>query len=383
MLAPASAGPVVENMRLTTDIRPALRISMLACGFAALALGTGAGLARMGWQFPLPRADLAAWHGALMVSGFFGTLISLERAVALSERWAYAAPLAGALGVIFSLAIPVPQLAAGLAALASLIFVCASTAIFLRQRALSTLTLVLGAVSWLAGNALWLFAGSIPAATPWWIGFLVLTIAGERLELSRLLPPSPRAKMLFGAIVAVFFVAQALTLVARDAGWTLLAATLLTLSLWLARQDVARRTVREHGLTRFIALCLLSGYAWLAMGAIALLVGGTAYGSATWDTGLHAVMLGFVFSMVFGHAPIIFPAVTRAAVPYHRSFYLPLALLHISLALRIAGSLGGMADWRQAGGAANALALLLFVLSTISAVVRGKLAVRRDAGRIG
>jgi len=169
----------------------------------------------------------------------------------------------------------------------------------------------------------------------------------------------------------------------RDAGWPLLAAALLALSLRLARQDVARRTVRKRGLTRFIAVCLLSGYAWLALGAIALLAGGTDYGSAAWDAGLNAVMLGFVFSMVFGHAPIIFPAVTRAAVPYHWRFYLPLALLHLSLALHIGGGLAGMTNLRQAGGATNALALLLFARSTISAVVRGKLAVRRDAGRLG
>ena len=41
------------------------------------------------------------------------------------------------------------------------------------------------------------------------------------------------------------------------------------------------------------------------------------------------------------------------------------------------GRLAGMSDWRQAGGAAYTLALLLFVLSTISAVIRGKLAGHR------
>jgi len=51
------------------------------------------------------------------------------------------------------------------------------------------------------------------------------------------------------------------------------------------------------------------------------------------------MMLGFVFSMVFGHTSIIFPTVPRAAVPYQRSFYLPLALLHLSLALHIGGVL--------------------------------------------
>jgi hypothetical protein len=80
--------------------------------------------------------------------------------------------------------------------------------------------------------------------------------------------------------------------------------------------------------------------------------------------------------MVFGHAPIIFPAVTRAAMPYHWSFYVPLVLLQASLAIRIAGDLSGVADWRRLGGMANAAALLLFVLGTLAAVVRGKLAAR-------
>ena len=88
---------------------------------------------------------------------------------------------------------------------------------------------------------------------------------------------------------------------------------------------------------------------------------------------LHALMLGFVFSMVFGHAPVIFPAVLRVSVPYHPVFYAPLALLHLSLALRLAGDLAGLAEWRSAGGALNALALLAFILNTIAAVIRGKL----------
>jgi hypothetical protein len=46
----------------------------------------------------LTSAPLAALHGALMVSGFFGTVIALERAVALGHRWAYLGLLSGGLG---------------------------------------------------------------------------------------------------------------------------------------------------------------------------------------------------------------------------------------------------------------------------------------------
>ena len=357
------------------EIRPALRLPLLAAGFIALAFGVGAGLARMGWAFPLPGSGLVAWHGPLMIAGFFGTVISLERAVALADRRAYLAPLAAALGAL--------ALIAGMPLAAMLLFVAAglalsamSVAIFRRQRALFTFTPVLGAGCWTAGSLLSLAGAAMSAAVPWWIGFLVLTIAGERLELSRFLPPSPHARTVFAVIVASIVGSLVVSFPFPQAGSAALAAGLLALALWFARQDIARRTVRERGLTRFIAVCLLSGYAWLGAGALVLLADGIFATSGARDAGLHAILLGFVFSMVFGHAPIIFPAVTRAAMPYHWSFYVPLALRQASLAMRIAGDLSGAADWRRLGGMANAAALLLFVLGTVASVVRGQLAAR-------
>ena len=75
--------------------------------------------------------------------------------------------------------------------------------------------------------------------------------------------------------------------------------------------------------------------------------------------------------MVFGHAPIIFPAVVRVKMPYHWTFYLPLLALHASLLVRIAGDGLMLPELRNLGGLLNALALVLFILSTVSSVVRG------------
>ncbi|MDP3083304.1 MAG: hypothetical protein Q8N44_06385, partial [Rubrivivax sp.] len=72
-------------------------------------------------------------------------------------------------------------------------------------------------------------------------------------------------------------------------------------------------------------------------------------------------------------------AVLRVAVPYHPSFYGPLALLHASLLLRLAGDAAGHFAWQRAGALLNALALLAFIVSTLSAVLRG----RRAASRRG
>lgn len=354
---------------------PAARLPLLAAGFVALAIGVGAGLARGGWAFPLPDARLISWHGPLMISGFFGTVIGLERAVALADRRAYLGPLATALGAL-ALVATAPLAAMLLFLAGSLVLLAASVAVFLRQRALFTLTPALGAACWALGTLLMLTEARAAAAVPWWIAFLVLTIAGERLELSRLLPPSPRARAMFAGIVVAIVGSLIASLAFPRAAAAAFAAALFALALWLARYDIARRTVRERGLTRFVAVCLLSGFAWLGAGAVLLFAEQTFPVPGAWDAGLHAILLGFVFSMVFGHAPIIFPAVTRAAMPYHWSFYVPLVLLAISLALRVAGDLAEIAEWRRYAAAGSALALLLFVLGTVAAVVRGRLGAR-------
>ncbi|BBO22156.1 MAG: hypothetical protein HKUEN07_12260 [Rhodocyclaceae bacterium] len=348
------------------DVRPPWRVPLLILGFASLIVGVGAGLLRLGWSVPQPAAALAAFHGPLMVSGFFGTVISLERAVALARRWAYLGPLAAGAGGLALILGAAPALAQVLLALGSAGLLAGSVSVFLRQRALFTFTLAAGAASWLTGNLLWLGGFSVYEVVPWWAGFLVLTIAGERLELSRFLPPSPIAQRAFAAVLAGLTFGMALQA-------QLFGAALVALTLWLLRQDIARRTVKEKGLTRFIAVCLLSGYAWLAVAGTIMLGAGLAPGSAAYDAALHALMLGFVFSMVFGHAPIIFPAVLRVAVPYHPLFYAPLALLHLSLLVRLAGDAASMPELRSAGGLLNAVALAAFILNTVAAVIRGGL----------
>ena len=338
-------------------------------GFVALFVGAGAGLVRLAWPMPELAATAAHLHGPLMVCGFFGVVISLERAVALSRLWAYLGPLATGLGTVLALSGAL-QWGAGLYVLGGGVLLGASLDVFRRQRALFTFTLVLGAAAWVVGAVLWASGWAVHTVVPWWMAFLVLTIAGERLELSRFMPPSPVATRVFATLLAVIV----LSLLMAQTAWgvVVFAAALLALAIWLVKQDIARRTVRAKGLTRFVAVCLLSGYFWLAVGASVLLwAGGLQPGSAAYDAALHAIMLGFVFAMVFGHAPIIFPAVLRVPVPYHAWFYGPLALLHGSLLVRLAGDATGNFALTRLGGALNALALIAFILSTVTAVLMG------------
>ena len=73
--------------------------------------------------------------------------------------------------------------------------------------------------------------------------------------------------------------------------------------------------------------------------------------------------------MVFGHAPIIFPAVLRVSLPYHPVFYAPLMLLHASLALRLLGDASGSFVLTRWGALGSALALVAFIVVTASAVL--------------
>jgi hypothetical protein len=184
--------------------------------------------------------------------------------------------------------------------------------------------------------------------------------------------PSRGRQVAFAAIVAVFVAACAMALVATELGWRLMGVALVALTAWLLVQDIARRTAREPGITGYIGRCLLSGYVWLGLGGIVLIGPGAAYATFAWDAAAHAILLGFVFSMVFGHAPVIVPAVARANVRYHWSFYVPLALLHLSVAERVAGDLIASPSVRAAGGTLGALALVVFVATLITAIVRGR-----------
>lgn len=127
------------------------------------------------------------------------------------------------------------------------------------------------------------------------------------------------------------------------------------------------------------AIALLTGYGWLAVCGVLWLdigrmsftdLGRAAHGSA-YDAMLHAVFLGFVISMIFAHAPVIVPSVLGRPLPFNRSFYLPLAMLHVTLLLRLVGgdAMHNEASW-QWGGSLNEVALLLFVALAASTVVR-------------
>ena len=359
---------------MTIDRKNGGGLFLLPAGMAALVVGIWAGLLRLGWSFPSPSFDLAAVHGPLMVGGFLGTLISLERAVALGRPWAYAAPALSGLGGLTLLAGFTASLAAAFLVAGGLGLGLLFAVFFHRQPATAMAIMGIGALAWLVGNALWLGGWPLHGVVRWWGSFLVLTIAGERLELNRFLRPSRWSRAHFLSAVFLTLAGLVLETVGFAAAKALVALGWIALALWLFRYDIAWRTIRIRGLTRYMAICLLSGYAWLGVSGGFLLFLGDFTSGPFYDAVLHSLFLGFGFAMIFAHAPIIFPAVLGLRVPFRRPFYVHVALLHLSLLLRITGDLADRWPERRWGGLLNAAALALFLANTARAAWLGKLA---------
>lgn len=342
-----------------------------ALGIFALLAGLWAGLIRAGWRLPPVLSGLPVAHGALMVSGFLGTLIGLERAVALGRRWAFLAPASAALASV-TLVAGARTIAQLLFAAGGVVLVLIFVAIYQRQPAVHVVAMGASALVWTAGNLAWLATGSLPRTMPWWTAFLILMIAGERLELSRLLHPSRAARIVFlvagaGLVVGAAVAGAVVSPPWYVAGGRIVAAGMIVLAGWLLRYDVVRPLVRQHGAHRFTAINLLAGYAWLLAGGILWLAVPEARTGFLYDARLHAVFAGFVFSMIFAHAPIILPAITGRGAPFRPAYYAHVGLLHLGLILRVAADLAGWLPGRRWGALLNVLALLLFLANTVRA----------------
>lgn len=368
----------------------------LVVGLAAanLLAGLAGGLSRLGWPTPTPAI---AVHGGVLLFGFFGALIALERAVALrsiAAGWGLMVPGAAALGgvLVWASAWPAAGWAlnllasTGLAGLYGLAAHRRADSLHLRVQAGAAVCWTLGTVAML---------GQAPAAaTLAGMAFLVGTIAGERRELTqfvRLRPAAARGFLLIVACGAASVLAGVVGAVAPAAAAPLVEwapwlwwLSVAGLALWLIRLDVGLHGWLRAGWVGHTALCLAVGYGWMCVAALLALSGllAQAFGPANatvaaWaPSATHALLLGFVFAMVFGHAPLMLPALARVRPVYTGWVRWPLWLLGFSLALRVVATGLGDGALLAWAGAGHALALALFALTMAWATWQG---MRRSA----
>lgn len=357
-----------------TALRPRHRLGragLLVLGMSCLLTGLWGGLLRVPVTLPLPvdHANWISFHGPLMICGFLGTVITLERAVGLRALWTYLVPLltgVSAAAIASGVLAPWPRWTM---TIGSALFIAVTARILSIQPNLANTVLGLGAVAWTGGNWLWARGHEIPGVVLWWLTFLLLTIVGERIELTRFQKPSPVSKpwlltalVILGAGAICGGIHQRLSGVLTGVG-------LLAVAAWLTRFDFAWRALRHPGLPRFMAVCLLSGYVWLTLTAVLVTARWPQSTGLIYDATLHAFFVGFVFSMIFGHAPVIFPAVLGLPVQFRWTAYAPLVVLHGSLLLRVTGDLANLPTLRTWGAVGNAVAVGLFLLNMASGFV--------------
>lgn len=336
-----------------------MRSPLLLAGLSMLA-GLDAALILLGVPAPVTTDRLPEVHGMVMVFGFVGTLVCLERAIALARPLGYLAPALLGVGSLLLLT-PLPLTVGRITLVFGMLGMCGLyLPLWRRQRDDAVLVQALGGVLGLGATVMWLGGVAIAPMVPWLVCFLVLTIAGERLELARLAmgPAAGPTLVLFATGLLAATVASLLWPVA---GYPLLGLTLLVLTGWLLHHDVARRTVRGGGLTRFMAASMLAGYFWLLVAAGTWALHGEAVTGGAYDVVVHSVFLGFTVSMIMAHGPVILPAVLRLPLPYRPVLWVPLVLLNASLVLRLwlGDALHSQVAW-QVGGVLNVTALLLF-----------------------
>lgn len=350
------------------------RVVFAALVAVSLVAGVAGGLWRLGIAVPDPLSF--AWtgqvllvHAALMICGFLGTVIGIERAVAVKHRAAFLAPLASGSGAL-CLVLGQPAAGAWLGVAAAVSFLAVNAVVVQRQRAGHTLLLMVGAAAWVTGNVLYALGHGGNAVLPWWFAFLVMTIAAERLEMTRLMRRRPSASVTLHAVLSLLLGGAAWSGMAPRAGGLIYGTALVLLAAWLVIFDVARRTVFAHDISRYMAVCLLGGYAWLGVAGVAWAT--TALGWATRDAALHALGLGFVVSMMMGHAPVVLPVIARVKLQFGAFFYLPLAALHLSLLMRLV--LGPFSEpLRAAGASFNAATIGFFAATVAGAAVAWRL----------
>jgi hypothetical protein len=121
-----------------------------------------------------------------------------------------------------------------------------------------------GGVLATGGLVLWLGGVPIAALLPWLVGFIMLTIGGERLELARLAmgPAAGRRLLSLAAGVVAGVVASLLW---PAVGYPLLGLTTLVFTGGLGFHDVAWRTISRRGsLGSWPAACwpATAGWPW-------------------------------------------------------------------------------------------------------------------------
>ncbi|MFW9855312.1 MAG: hypothetical protein ACFFFG_09625 [Candidatus Thorarchaeota archaeon] len=204
--------------------------------------------------------------------------------------------------------------------------------------------------------------------------YLVLIVLGERLDLGSV--PNIVFRVVVGGGIVLPFVAFGDLIFASTLMFQVFLGMMTLILVFLIVFDTGLTSIQGSTWIRNYQRWILRGaYSWLGFGL--LLLG--AYSVSLplvgiYDSALHSITIGFILSMVIGHAPLIFPGlIGKAPIQKLRGGLIWPVLLWGALILRIIGNLG--LNWipevkflAETSGWPAMLVLLGFALSMLEAV---------------
>ena len=323
------------------------------------------------WKIALTRGFLLPaipefWppHGHLMVGGFLAGVIMFERMIALRIKSLIWVPYAYMFSAIL--------LHTGFTAIRVIHFAALGGWVLHRwfaYRAFHKMDkpLVESAAYITLSSALnypgGLTAGPVVALAA--LAFPAVTILVERLEMS-LNFHKTAAKIALWMLIAWCALWNA-AIWWNHLSLTVLGAATLLVAIAAITQDRSLRISNAAGaLHRFLQRSLFVAYAWLILSAVLMMLSAHLPGAVVKDVLFHSMGLGFIFTMLLAHAPLILPA-ALGKLPAQSAPVLPFLLFQFMTVLRITSDLNvarAPVLWMWTGwitGAIHTLSFLVYV----------------------
>lgn len=346
--------------KLIFIILPLALISML--------IGLYVGFIRIGWTFPVGSSLPIPYHGILMIGSFLGTLISVERIAFLKTSWTWFIPILMVSSLFFIL-FQQHTIAFSVLLLGGLGYCFISFQNYQTNKYQGNLLMLIGAAFQVIAFSVFIITHSYPKTFASWMLYLIFTIVGERLNLTRFLPVTKKA-------ITELYIWLGLILVSSflyHFGLAVVVSiSLCGIAKWLIHHDIALINIRKQGHFKFLGVALLSAYIWLIIsGGLGFMTTDTPY---LYDALLHSFFVGFVLTMILAHAPIIFPSLLQIKfIPFHPIMYVWLLILHFSLFLRIYGDVFQYYELRKLGGLLNGISFVGYLLTMTGIILTKKI----------
>ena len=344
---------------------PPVYRGMMALGACCLVLAVGTGVWRIALMRGFVLPPVPEWwppHGHWMVGGFLGGLIMFERMIALQIGRLAWVPYAYMLSAVF--------LHTGWPAVRVIHLLALAGWIAHRWIAYRTFHKyekpLVESVAYITLSSALNYPGGLmadPVVALAALSFPAATIVVERLEMS-LSFQKIGAKIALWMLIA-WCVLWGLTAWFRVAPLPWMGALTLLVAAGSIRYDMSLWAKGSAGpLHRFLQRTLAVAYAWLILAAMAMIGSSYLPGAVMKDVLFHLMGLGFIFTMILAHAPLILPAAIGKLPPVSAPA-VPFVAFQLVTAVRILADLcvaKWTAPWMWTGWTSGILHLALFIV---------------------